>query len=163
MKEYLKPMNNYHQEIKAIVRPGSIVFIIVFDLLVIILLKKKLFEINNLVFLVSAVAGTFFFLLKPVFSKRTITISDEFMVVRKLLFNIAYQSTSYQIKEINQPAKRTNVAEDSFWGGNGFRIYDRTPAVLTFNYKNKSVEIGRSFLLPDVDEVIREIRTRQRS
>jgi len=54
-----------------------------------------------------------------------------------------------------------NAKENTYWGGNGIRIYDSTPIVLTFQNKNKKQIIGESYEIKDIEVIIREIKRKQ--
>jgi len=156
-------MLEYRQNMKTIKRPASIAFMLLFDFILVYLTKYELFELKNLIFLLFAIVGTGIFVFKPLVTNLELTVNDQSLIVAHRILNINIITNKYLLKEISGLNVVKNVKENTFWGGNGIRIYDRTPIVLTFQNKNKKIIVGKSYQIEDIERILKEIKTRQRT
>ena len=156
-------MTEFKQNIKPIKRPASIVFMLLFDILLVYQIKYELFESKNLIFLLFALVGTGIFVLKPLFTNLELTITDQNLLIAHRIFNFKIITKKYLLNEISGFNVIKNVKENTYWGGIGIRIFDRTPLVLSFKNKNKIITVGKSYQIEDIEGIIKEIKRRQKT
>jgi hypothetical protein len=152
-------MNDYITVNKAIARPITISFFIIWDIIVVYkLIQNPQYEYKYIfIGIVIFVTG---FILRQLFAKLKIVVSEKTLFVKYTIFAIPFRSKTFVISEIKYLYKECNVKENSGWFGNGFWLYDTTPVILSFIYLNKRVEIGKTFSLTETDELIKEIGKR---
>ena len=163
MRDLLKTMTDFKQNIKPIKRPASIVFMLLFDILLVYQIKYELFESKNLIFLLFALAGTGIFVLKPFVTNLELTINDQNLLIAHRIFNFKIITKKYLLNEISGFNVIKNVKENTYWGSNGIRIFDRTPVVLSFKNNNKIIAVGKSYQIEDIEKIIKELKRRQKT
>jgi len=85
--------------------------------------------------------------------KKTLTLVKHF---------IGFKSTRiYDIDSIKKIEIVKNKKSNTYWGGNGFRIYDRNPVILSFTYKGKQIELGDKLANFNADFFLKEINSRK--
>ncbi len=161
---YLKEtMTEFKQKIKPIRRPASIAFMLVIDFLILYLTKNELFEVKNLIFIFFGIFGTVLFVLKPLVTILELRITDNKLILIYSIFNFKILTKNYFLNEMSGIDVINNINENTFLGGNGIRIYDKTPVVLTFENNNKKIILGRSFQIDDIEKIITELKRRQKT
>jgi len=155
-------MNTYKTEIQTIIRPLFIGFLLIWVILVVPMLLQNPHQKYIFLFVGFSVFATGF-VIRQLFAKLEINISENALLLKYKIFNLTFMTKSYLIKEIKQIRKEYNLTENSGWGGeNGFRmILHKTPVILTFFYLNKKIEVGKTFSWTNIDETIKELKTRQ--
>lgn len=161
MQDFKEPKMNEHRiEIKPIVRPFVIIFILFWDIfLVIRIVQNPLLEYKYIFIGFGLFAS--FFIMKQLLAKLEIVITNDYLLIKNLILNMSYKSKMYLIKDIKHLTKKHSVNENMVWGSTGFYFYIQTPVILTFNYKNKKIEVGKSYSWLKIDETIHEIKRRQ--
>ena len=154
-------MNTYNTEIQTIIRPLFIGFILIWDIVVVTKLLQNPQQEYFFLFVGFGIFATGF-VIRQLFAKLEISISENGLLLKYKIFSLTFKTKSYLIKEMKQISKEYNVNENSSWGGQGFRIYYKTPVILTFNYLNKKILVGKTFSWPNIDETINELETRKR-
>jgi hypothetical protein len=163
MQDLMKTMTEYKQNIKPIKRPASIVFMLVFDFIILYLTKYELFESKNLIFLLLAIIGTGIFVLKPFVTNLELRITDKNLIITNRIFNFNILTKNFLLREMTGINVKKNINENTYWGGNGIRIYDKTPIVLTFQINNKNIIVGKSYQIDDIEKIITELKRRQKT
>lgn len=152
----------YQQNIKPIRRIASIVFILVFDFLLIYFLKSKIFEKANIIFIIVGIVGTWIFFVKPFVISLELLITNETLIKSYRLFNLKIYSVRFPLEEITKIKILKDVKEKTSWGMNTLVIYDKTPKVLSFTHKGKLVTIGKSYKINEIEKVIKEIENQKK-
>ncbi len=155
-------MNTYKTEIQTIIRPLFIGFILIWDSIIVTKLFQNPQQDYFFLFVGFGIFATGF-VIRQLFAKLEINISENALLLKYKIFSLTFLTKSYLIKEIKQLRKEYNVTENSGWGGgNGFRmILHKTPVILTFNYMNKKILVGKTFSWTNIDETINELKRRQ--
>lgn len=161
VQKYILDMNDYETEIRTIVRPAYLGFIIFWDTMVAYRLYQN-FRMED--FYLFGISGIFAsgYLFHQILTRLEICISDENLLLTYKILNLTLLTNSYRIKDISNIGKKNNVEESTGWGSKGFVRWHTTPVVLYFTYKNKKRIIGKTFSWPQIDETIHEIKMRQR-
>ena len=85
--------------------------------------------------------------------KKTLTLVKHFFGFKSTKF--------YDLDSIRNIKIDRNKKSNTYWGGNGFRVSDRNPVVLNFDYKGKQIEIGDKLANFNADFLLKEINTRK--
>jgi len=70
-------------------------------------------------------------------------------------------TTNYDLDLIQSIKVIRNKKSNTYWGGNGIRIYDRNPVIISFKYQGKEIEIGDKLENFDADFLKKEINARK--
>ena len=151
-------MNEYITTVNAIKRPWTIFFALfwfVFSSVRIIELGK--FDSVALIFIIFS----FSFLcivLRQLFSRLEIIVSQETLLVRKSIFNFSYNIQTYRLVDISEIRKVHFATEKTSWNFGGLYISDKTNSIISFKYKQEIIQIGLSFNWTNIDETLNEIK-----
>ncbi|TKB99091.1 hypothetical protein [Pedobacter cryophilus] len=111
-----------------------------------------------------AILMTIFFTYKSIWSltgKLSLFINTEQLIIRKHFMGL-YISHSYSLKNI-QNLKIISEKTNTYWGINGFRIYDRNELLLYFHYNNKSILLGKGISHFNPELLIKELKNKKKS
>lgn len=155
-------MSDYVVKIQTIKRPVTILFVFIWDIMLsVVVIKAEPFE---LIYLLGIGIGLLltFIVVKQLFFQLQIHITSDMLLFRTLIFNLPVCTNTYLLKDISDLHIMRDVKENTFWGGKGWRIYDKTPIVLAFRYKNRLVQEGITYNWINIDETIKEIKKRKK-
>ena len=151
-------MNEYRTTIEAIKRPWTILFIlfwVIFSSVRIIELAK--FDWVALIFIVFG----FSFLcivLRQLFSKLEIIVSQDTLLVIKSIFNISYNTQTYTLADISEICIVHSATEKTAWNFGGLYISGKTNSIISFKYKQKIIHVGLTYNWTNIDETLTAIK-----
>jgi len=153
-------MTDYATTIESIKRPLTILFVVIWDVMVAFMIwQTPNFDWKHMLFVIFGIFINVI-IFKQLLSKLEVRISDDTLLFRILIFNVPFKTNAYLLKEISELDVKLDAEEQTYWGTQGLRKFDRTPFVLSFKYKGKKVEHGLSFNWTNIDETIRELKRR---
>ena len=88
-------------------------------------------------------------------------LEKESLTVEKYFIGIK-TTKIYNLALISNARVSRNKNSNTYWGGNGFRIYDRNSEILSFVYKGNKIVIGDKLENFDADILLKEINARKK-
>ncbi len=153
-------MSTYKTEIKAVIRPLFIGFIIIWNLVLFYYLVQNPYQETYLTFIILGLLSIAV-AVRQLFARLEINISETDLILKYRIFSLPFMTKTYCITEIKQLEKEYNVNEYSGYGKSNWLTH-KTPVIITFIYRNKRVKVGKTFSWTNIDETIEELKTKQK-
>lgn len=154
-------MNNYEIEFGTKKNYLTIIFIILWNLIVI----YGVLTSGNIILVLFLLIGIYLLyklVLKQLTCTLQLSIDNSLFITENKFLRHTYNRNEYLIDKIKNIKVEENVKEGGFWRigpRNGFslKIHDITPVVFSFTYENKIIVLGSPFQILEIDKVISAI------